>query len=135
MFKPFFAPLRAALLCAPVVCAAQATPAENTLPDGVPGVMTTQVMQARIEKLSLELKAIGAYLTVGADGRLGCACGGGPTVPNVRGPGPRPPLDAQHLVQGLQALQLVLNNEKAGLVTTIYSTQAPKAGAAVAMPN
>jgi len=135
MFKPFFPSLSFALLCAPIVGMAQPAPADVTLPADVPAVMTTQVMQARIEKLSLDLKAIGAYLTVGPDGRLGCACGGTPTVPNLRGPGPRPPLDTQHLIRGLEALQLVLNNERNGLNTTIYATQLPKAAGATALPH
>jgi len=124
MFKPSLRPLSFALLCTPLACLAQAD---------APPAMTTQVMQARIEKLSLDLAAIGAYLIVGADGRLGCACGGLPTTPNVGiRPGPRPPLDAQHLVRGLEALQLVLNNERNGLATTIYAT---KPVGAVALPN
>jgi len=127
--------LRAALLCAPVACVAQTVSVEAAMPTGVPTVMTTQVMQAHIEKLSIELMAIGAYLKVGSDGRLGCACGGGPTVPNVRGPGPRSPLDTQRLIQGLQALQLVLNNDQAGMSTTIYSTQVQKAVGKTALPN
>jgi hypothetical protein len=135
MFKSFSSSLLA-VLCIPAVCAAQAASAEIPLPVDVPTVMTTQVMQARIEKLNLDLQAIGAYLSVGADGRLGCACGGGPTVPNVGGGrGPRSPLDTQHLVQALQALQLVLNNERAGLGTIIYSIQVPRVGAATALPH
>jgi len=38
-------------------------------------------MQARIETLSRDLRAIGSSLTVGVDGRLGCACSGGRTAP------------------------------------------------------
>ncbi len=145
MFKPFFQPLserlallglRAVLLCAPVICVAQTVPVEIPMPTGVPTVMTTKVMQAEIEKLSKDLTAVGAYLTIDSDGRLGCACGGGTTVPNLGGGrGPRSPLDTQHLIRALQALQLVLTNEKAGLSTTIYSTQLPKAGGVTALPN
>ena len=145
MFKPFFqtfserlAPLglRAALLCAPVICVAQTVPVEIPVPSGVPTVMTTKVMQADIEKLSKDLTAIGAYLTVDSDGRLGCACGGGTTVPNLGGRrGPRSPLDTQHLIRALEAVQLVVSHEKAGLSTTIYSTQLSQAGGLTALPN
>jgi hypothetical protein len=141
MFKPVFKPLserlaslglRAAFLCAPVVCMAQPVTVE---PSRTPTVMTTQAMHDRIEKLSIELKAVGAYLTVGSDARLGCACGGGPSVPNIGGGvGPGSPLNIQHMVRALEAMQVVLNNERAGLNTTIYSTL-PRAGAATALPN
>lgn len=130
MFKPFLA-----LFFIPVVCAAQPASVELRRPADVPNVMTTQVMGARIETLSLELQAIGRFLTVDTDGRLRCACSGVPTVPNGPRPGPRSPQDTQHLIQALQALQLVLNNERAGLETTIYSTQLPKVGRATAVPQ
>ena len=125
-----------ALSCAAGVGAARAASGEIPLPVDAPIVMTTLVMKSRIEQLNRDLQAIGAYLTVDADGRLGCACGGGPTIPNVgRGPGPRSPLDTQHLIQALQALQLVMKNEQSGLGTTIYSTQVPRVGAATALPH
>ncbi|KQU78359.1 MULTISPECIES: hypothetical protein [unclassified Rhizobacter] len=136
MFKPFFHPLSTALLCAPIACLAQPTSADATMPVAVPTVMTLQQMQDRIARLNLELIAVGAYVTVGADGRLGCACGGSPTVPNAGGPrGPRSPLDTQHLMRGLEVMQLVSKNDQAGLATPLYSALAPKAGATTALPN
>jgi hypothetical protein len=136
MFKPFFHSLSIALLCAPVVCLAQPASADVTLPTSVPTVMTTQQMQDRIAKLNFELTAIGAYVTVGPDGRLSCACGGSPTVPNAGGPrGPRSPLDTQHLIRGLEVMQLVLKNDQAGLATPLYSALTPKAVATTALPN
>ena len=145
MFKSFFQPFSerlaplgplAALLCAPVICVAQTVAVEIPMPTGSPTVMTTKVMQADIEKLSKDLTAIGAFLTIDSDGRLGCACGGGTTVPNLGGVrGPRSPLDTQHLIRALEAMQLVLKNDKAGLNTTIYSTQLSKAGGVTALPN
>jgi len=144
MFKLFFQPLSvrlaplglpAALLCAPLVAMTQ-TVAVLPAPVSVPTVMTTKAMKEKIEQLSKDLTFVGAFLTVDSDGRLGCACGGGTTVPNLGGGrGPRSPLDTQRLIRALAALQLVLDNDKAGLNTTIYSTQPSKAGGVTALPH
>jgi hypothetical protein len=145
MFKPFVQPisgrlaslgLRAALLCMPAVCIAQPAPPDTPVPASAPTVMTTRVMQVEIERLVKDLTAMGAYVVIGSDSRLGCACGGGPTLPNFGGPGPRSRVDIQNMARALEAIQLMLNNERAGLSTTIYSTQQQsKAGGAAALPN